>query len=161
MLNDLETRDNSEEKKIKKAPPPKEPSQPARKTEFVKTIHKPKFYIVSFITLIALFAIIMFIKNPPHLGFFKPSASATHQKENHSIASVSATTPVVKNKEVVKQSLQTSASLHNDYMKAIDDINEGKVQLAMKKLQVIIKEDPDFAPARHVYKNLVSRYGVK
>ncbi len=155
MLDDLDSRDKVEEKKIKKVSPPREPSQ------FAKVIKKPKFYLLSFVILVVLFAVVMFIKNAHHLTALKNSATQSYQKAQHSIVSMSPSTPAVKNKEATKKSPQTSTSLHRDYMAAVDDINEGKVQIAMKKLKVIIKEDPDFAPARHVYKNLVSRYGVK
>lgn len=61
---------------------------------------------------------------------------------------------------IVSRQPDVSPKLSSAYHQAIVNINKGKVKLALKQLNAILKQHPDYLPAKQTYQALISRYGA-
>lgn len=148
MLENLDRRNGSDPNK--QEPERRNRPNKSKKPKKYKDILTQRFWLGSLVTASSFVVLIA--------AFFLIYNSYTNKGYTaHQMISKNATAVPAKKMEY---RTVTSNTVHQMYLSAINDLNEGKVEKALAELKIILKEDPKFSPARETYQAIQSRYGI-
>ena len=136
------------------------PSDGAERAQAYGKTNSPHYLLILFISfsiIVGLFYITYHLQVDEYFktakSFFSRNSSkvaSSPQKENNKLVKAND----IKNK---RETVKVSAAVQEQYYRALDLLNEGKAEQARQDLNAILKENPDFTPAKQAISMLNSR----